>query len=107
MKNIVGRSFANIFFLIFNLAILAGIFYFYVTEEYYLDEDLYVWILVFFAAQFIGLFLIDSLIILLVSCSVATCCRRRKICLAKFYREALYIYEDYKYVVDYSDTKIN
>ena len=49
-RNVCGRLFWNVIFTIVNLAIMAGICYFYALDEYYLVTDHYVWIVVFFAA---------------------------------------------------------
>lgn len=47
-KNICGRLFGNVLAFVINFGILAAIFYFYITEDYYLKESNYVWIVVFF-----------------------------------------------------------
>jgi len=48
--NYCGRFFGNILAMIINLGILLVVFYIYVTEEYYLEKDHYIWVCVFFAA---------------------------------------------------------
>lgn len=93
--------------LILNLGILVAIFYFYVTEEFYLEENNYVWVVVFFCTQLLGFLIFDTIAIAIITCAVNKgCCKKRKDLQLRWMREALYIYEDYRYIMNYVETKI-
>eukprot|EP00347_Sterkiella_histriomuscorum_P001938 403370091 len=101
-----GRMFGNIIAMIINLGILVAVFYFYITEEYYMEDNNWIWVVVFFASQFLGFILIDFLVLIFMALCVAKCCKKKKSCLARWMKESLYIYEDYKYVCQFVETKI-
>lgn len=76
--------------------------YTYYTEKYYNNDNDYVWVIVFFLAQLIGFFIIDMFVLLFAAMFVTCCCKRNKICLGRCMRESLYVYEDFKFIADFS-----
>ncbi len=86
-----------------NAFVILVVGYLYFKEQYYLAEnDKYVWAVVFFASQLIGFLIVDSIVLLFLALIVSKCCTRCKILSAVFYKESLYIYEDFKYVSEFS-----
>ncbi|CDW84325.1 rej domain containing protein [Stylonychia lemnae] len=104
--NYCGRLFGNILAFIINMGILLVVFYLYITEKYYLESDHYIWVCIFFAAQILSFFILDFVYLFFISVTVSSCCRKSKTCKARMMRECLNIYEDYKYVVNFTETKI-
>jgi len=54
----------------------------------------------------LSFFIVDFIFLLFIAITVANCCKRGKVCKARWMRECLNIYEDYKYVVNFTETKI-
>jgi hypothetical protein len=107
---ILGRFIAILLALGINGFVIFIVGYYYYTEAFYNSENNYVWVAIFFGAQFIGFFIIDMILILLMTMCVKSCCQNSKTFLATFMIESLYVYEDYKYVTEFtfkqSDTPV-
>ena len=107
VRNLYGRIFGNLLALAFNVAIIIAVIDIYVSEQYYNEDNKYVWVVCFFIAQFLAFFVTDMIALLLMALSVSYFLKTRKSFLARWMRESLYIYEDYKYVVQFTQTKIS
>ena len=97
---ILGRMLAGIFCLAVNGFVVLAVGYFYYNDAFYNSQNNYTWVAVFFGAQIIGFLIIDMIIILIMACLVKGC--SSKVCLARVMRDSLYIYEDYRYVTEFS-----
>ena len=62
--------------------------------------------IVFFAAQIIGFLIVDFIALAIMTCCVSMCCNKSKKFLTYMMWESLVIYEDYKYVVQFTHTKL-
>ena len=101
--DILGRAFGVMIHLSINTFVCLVIGYLYITEKYYLaSNDQWVWIVVFFISQLLGFLVIDMIVLLFNAFIVAKCCRRCKVFLACFFKESLYVYEDVKFVAEFS-----
>ena len=80
----------------------------FIAEQFYNTEasNAYVWVLVFFLSQVIGFFIVDFIALWVMAISVHLCCRKKKTFLSLFMSESLTLYEDYKYVVQFTQTKV-
>jgi len=100
---ILGRIIGSILCLAVNGFVILVVGYFYYTEQFYNAPNNYTWVATFFAAQFLGFFVIDMIFIMIVATFVkCCCCRGSKVCLARVMRDSLYIYEDCQYVREFS-----
>ena len=79
----------------------------YVIKGYYNNDNPYVWVLAFFGSQLIAFIVTDNIALLVMAKIVSKWCRNKKTCLAMTLQESLYIYEDYKYTVQFVSTKIS
>ena len=79
----------------------------FIKEGYYNVDNSYVWVVSFFGSQFIGLFIVNPIFLLFNTFLVSKWFRYSKVFLARFFRESLYIYEDYQFVVQFARTKIS
>ena len=101
--DILGRAFGVMILLSINTFVCLVIGFLYFTEKYYLaSNDQWVWIAVFFISQLLGFLVIDMIVLLFNAFIVAKCCRRCKVFLAYFFKESLYVYEDVKFVAEFS-----
>ena len=79
----------------------------FIHEGYYNLNNSYVWVLSFFGAQAFGFLIVAPLSLILQVKVVSEWFRYKKILLARWFRESLYIYEDYQFVVQFVKTKIS
>ena len=99
---ILGRIIGILLAIGINGFIIFVVGYYYYKEAFYNSENNYVWVVIFFGAQLIGFFFIDMLVIIFIAMCVKCCCSNSKFFLSAMMRESLYIYEDYKYVAEFS-----
>lgn len=104
--NVLGRVFGNTLALCWNLGIFISVLALFIDEGYYDLPNQYVWVFVFFGAQLFSIFVADALVLYVMALSVSRCCKHKKTLLAKIMRESLYVYEDYRYVVQFANTRI-
>ena len=101
--DILGRAFGVMILVSINAFVCLVTGYLYITEKYYIaSNDQWVWIAVFFICQLLGFLVIDMIVLLLNALIVAKCCRTCKVFLACFFKESLYVYEDVKFVAEFS-----
>jgi hypothetical protein len=101
--DILGRVFGLMVLLSINVFVCLVTGYLYFTDKHYLaSNDQWVWIAVFFLSQLFGFLVIDMIVLLFNAFIVAKCCRRWKLFLACFFKESLYVYEDVKFVAEFS-----
>jgi hypothetical protein len=93
--------------LVLNGGIFIAVLSRFIKEGYYNLDNSYVWVLSFFGAQAFGFLIIDPICLFLQVKFVSEWFRYKKVILAKFFRESLYIYEDYQFVVQFVKTKIS
>ena len=105
-RNSYSRTLSNILLLLVNVALLAAVLYFYIRDGYYNLDNYYIWIVAFFGSQVFAFAVTDMLVLFLLAKIVAQWAHKRKVVLASLFRESLYIYEDYRYVVQFVQTKI-
>ena len=106
-SNVYLRFFGGFFFFGLNIAIYAIMVALFIKEKYYNADNNYLWVIGFFASQFFGLCFISPLCLLLIAAVVSKWFKFQKTFLARFFREGLYIYEDYQFVVKFAKTKIS
>ena len=90
-----------------NGGIYCAVLAVFIQDSYYNLANYDIWVLAFFGAQLFGLFVTSPISLLFLAAIVSKWCRLRKVFLARFYRECLYIYEDYLFVVKFAKTKIS
>ncbi|CDW76030.1 UNKNOWN [Stylonychia lemnae] len=105
-KNYVGIIFGNAIALIINVGLFISILAVFISGEYYDMRNQYVWVIVFFGAQLFSFFVSDIFVLWIMASTVSGCLKYKKTCLAKWMRESLYIYEDYRYVIQFANTRI-
>lgn len=104
-SNFTNRLFVGFIAFALNLGIIVAVIALFIKEGYYNQDNNYVWVVSFFGSQLIGLFLYAPLALFFLA-RVATK-RANKARLARYFRDALYIYEDYQFVVKFAKTKIS
>jgi hypothetical protein len=90
-----------------NAAIIAVVLFYFIKEGYYNVNNSYLWVLSFFGSQFVGFFLANPIYLLLCALITSRWLRFKKVFLARFFKESLYIYEDYQYAVQFANTNIS
>eukprot|EP00347_Sterkiella_histriomuscorum_P005949 403354642 len=100
------RAFGNSLAFMVNVGLFIAVLASFIAGGYYDKRNQYVWVVVFFGAQIFSFFITDLLVLWLMALCVSGCCRKNKTFLTKWMRESLYIYEDYKYVVQFANTRI-
>ena len=103
----LNRILGGLFILILNGGIIIAVLYTFIKEGYYNVDNYHIWVLSFFGSQVVGLFITNPLCLFLIAAIVSKLCRFRKTILAKYFRESLYIFEDYQFVVKFAKTKIS
>jgi chromate transport protein ChrA len=88
----------------FNAAIIVAVLNQYVKENFRNKENPYIWVLSFFGSQLVGLFITNPLFLLACALVTSRWLRFKKVFLARFFRESLYIFEDYKFAVQFANT---
>ena len=107
MKNYLGLLFGNVLALGFIIGIFAPVIKTFVSENLYNEENQYVWVVAFFGSQILAFLVTDFIALGLMALLVSKGFVGHKTCLAYLMRESLYIYEDYKYVWQFTHTKIS
>jgi hypothetical protein len=90
-----------------NLGIFSAVLDSFVKEGYYNLNNSYVWVFSFFGSQIVGLLITNPLCLLITTLITSKWLRFKKVFLARFFRESLYIYEDYQFAVQFANTKIS
>ena len=106
-SNTYLRLFLGLIAFLINGGIFVAVLYFFIKDAYYNEENLYIWVLSFFGAQFFGLCITAPSCLLILAAIVSKWFKFNKVMLARCFRDGLYIYEDYKFVVKFAKTKIS
>ena len=89
---------------------LAPTIYIFVSQQIYNKELNYIWVSAYFFSQFLGFFVLDPLVILLIANYVADEKRRSTLKglthLAVQFRESLIIWEDYQFALAFQKSKM-
>ena len=90
-----------------NIGIFSAVLDSFVKEGYYNQNNSFVWVVSFFGCQIVGLLVINPLCLLITALITSKWLRFNKVFLARFFRESLYIYEDYQFAVQFANTRIS
>lgn len=104
-SNLQNRLIVGLLAFTLNMGIIVGVIALFIKEGYYNQDNNYIWVVSFFGSQLIGLFIYTPIALLFLARAATK--RANKALLARYFRDALYIYEDYQFVVKFAKTKIS
>lgn len=103
---------ATLYGILFGVVVLflGPTIYLFVSYEIYNKELNYIWVAAYAVAQFLGFFVVDPLVILMIANYVADEKRRSTLegltHLASQFRESLIIWEDYQFALAFQKSKM-